>query len=403
MSKVGMVGLGKLGMPTALAIEARGHEVLGSDTDPKVQGYLDERSIPYEEEGLQPLLDETELRITDNEELVSDSDLVFVAVQTPHAPEYEGITRLPENRVDFDYGHLVNVVTELSEVAENLDKKTIVATISTCLPGTYEREIKPLLNDYVDFIYAPQFIAMGTVVDDYYNPEFNLIGHDENDDAAETVREFYSTINEAPPVITDVTTAEAIKVSYNTFITSKIVMANLWGEIAHKTGANVDDIYKAWSLSEKRLLSEKYLRAGMGDGGGCHPRDNIAMSYLAREIELSSDFFEALMMAREKHIEWLGAIAEGYGGKIVILGKSFKPETNIEAGSPSLLLHKILAESGNPVIAEDIELDEPATVIIGTQHERYKDYQFPRGSVVIDPFGFIEDQPGVKVIRIGRP
>lgn len=401
MSRVGVVGLGKLGFPTALAIEARGHEVLGSDTDPFVPEYLNQRCFPQEEDGLQPFLNETELRVTDNQELVENSEIVFVAVQTPHGPEYEGATRLPETRADFDYTHLVDVVTDLSKTAAELDKKTIVATISTCLPGTYEKEIKPLLNEYVDFIYTPQFIAMGTVIRDYYNPEFNLIGHDENDDVAEKVRHFYSTINDAPPVITDITTAEAIKVSYNTFITSKIVLANLWGEIAHKTGANVDDIYKAWSLSEKRLLSEKYLEAGMGDGGACHPRDNIALSHLAREIELSSDFFETLMLAREKHLEWLAAIAEGYGGRIVVLGKSFKPETNIEAGSPARLLHGILSESGDAEIAEDIDLEEPATVIIGTKHERYKDYQFPRGSVVIDPFRFVEDQPGVKVIRIG--
>lgn len=397
-----MVGCGKLGLPTALAIEARGHEVVGSDTNPEVEGYLNQRSIPYQEEGLQPLLDNTEVRITDNHELIEGSEIVFVAVQTPHEPKYEGITRLPDKRVDFDYRHLVDVVTNLSETAAELDKKTIIAVISTCLPGTYEREIKPLLNEYVDFIYTPQFVAMGTVLEDYYHPEFNLIGHDDNAETVERMREFYETINDAPPVVTDVTTAEAIKVSYNTFITSKIVLANLWGEIAHKTGANVDDIFKAWSLSEKRLLSEKYLKAGMGDGGGCHPRDNIAMSHLARRIDLSSDFFETLMLAREKHLEWLGAIAEGYGGRIVVLGRSFKPETNIEAGSPALLLHNILSESGNPVIADDMDLDEPVTVIIGTQHERYKHYQFPKGSVVIDPFRFIPDQEGVKVIRIGE-
>lgn len=402
IEKVGMVGMGKLGIPVSLAIESKGYEVHGSDVNPDVQKYLDERKIPYEERGLQPLLDGTEVTLIDNGQIVEESDLVFVAVQTPHDPEYEGVTRLPDKRVDFDYRRLVDVVAELSKTAAELDKETIIAVISTCLPGTYEREIKPLLNDYVDFIYAPQFIAMGNVVEDYLHPEFNLIGHDHRPDTAERMVEFYGTINDAPPMVTDVTTAEAIKVSYNTFITSKIVLANLWGEIAHKTGANVDDIFKAWSLSEKRLLSDKYLRAGLGDGGGCHPRDNIALSHLAREIDLSNDFFETLMLARESHLEWLGSIAEGYGGRIVILGKSFKPETNIETGSPSRLIHNIMSETGNPEIYEDMDFDEPCTVIIGTQHERYKDIKFPPGSVVIDPHGIIQDQDGVKVIRIGR-
>lgn len=110
---------------------------------------------------------------------------------------------------------------------------------------------------------------MGTVLEDYLNPEFNLIGV-ESEEAADKLEAFYSTINEAPPVRTDITTAEGIKVSYNTWITAKTVIANAWGELAEKTGMDFDDIKRAWDLSGKRLISTRYMNAGMSDGGGCH-------------------------------------------------------------------------------------------------------------------------------------
>ena len=184
---------------------------------------------------------------------------------------------------------------------------------------------------------------MGTVVTDYLNPEFVLCGaHDP--DAAQHLTAFYATIHRKPLFWTDLRTAEGIKVFYNTFITAKIALANLYGEMAHKLQMNADDISDALSLATERLISPKYLRAGMGDGGGCHPRDDIALSFIARKIGLSFDLFTALMEARENHCEWLADLIEEHRGPrpIAILGKAFKPETNISTGSSSLLLSSIL-------------------------------------------------------------
>lgn len=404
---VGISGLGKLGTPVALTIESRGHSVTGYDVRQEPYDYLEGRAIPYQEEGLQPLLDTHCINLThDIGTLVAQSDIIFLAVQTPHDPKYEGVTRLPDDRKDFDYTHLKQGVKDIAETAKELGKMTTLAVISTCLPGTFEREIRPLLNEYTSYGYNPLYIAMGTVKADYLDPEFNLIGvHDK--EAAEKLEEFYATINGAPNVVTDVTTAEAIKVSYNTFITMKTVLGNAWGEIAHKLGANVDDIFKAWSLSGKRLLSERYLKAGVADGGSCHPRDNIALSWLAKEIGLSHNIFEDLMKAREDHMAWIAKEATLLSIKeklpVVVLGRSFKPETNIETGSPSILMSNILNEYGVPhEHVEDLDTFAPAIYVIGTQHERYKDYPFPAGSTVLDPFGYLPDYPDVEVIRIGR-
>lgn len=408
MSNVGVVGMGKLGLPVALAIEGQGHNVMGYDLNPAVGEYIDNRQIPYTEEGIQPYLDATKVRVAQCVgEVVKKSDIIFIPVQTPHDPQFEGATRLPDERKDFDYSYLEMAVADVAAECAKLATKKTVAVISTCLPGTYENKIKPLLNEYVDYVYAPQFIAMGGVIQDYLNPEFNLIGV-ESEVAADQLERFYATINDAPNVRTDITTAEGIKVSYNTWITAKTVLANAWGEMAHKTGMNFDDIKKAWDLSTKRLISPRYMDSGVGDGGGCHPRDNIAMSWLADEVGMSHNLWEDLMLAREEHMGWLAneavELSKEHELPLVIMGRSFKPETNIETGSPAVLASNILKEQGVPhQHYEDVtNIPQPAVYFIATKHDRYKTFRFPIGSVVLDSFRYIPDQKGVTIIRVGN-
>lgn len=389
MSNIGMVGMGKLGLPVALAIESKGHHVMGFDVMDEPYRYIATGQIPYQEEGLQPLLTGNRIQMTRNLDwMLEQADIVFVPVQTPHDAKYEGVTRLPEDRKDFDYRYLKNAVGRIAATGAD----TTLAVISTCLPGTYEREIKPYLEDHpqIDYVYTPQFIAMGTVLQDYLHPEFNLIGV-ESEEAADKLEEFYKTINDAPNIRTDVTTAEGIKVSYNTWITAKTVIANAWGEMSHRLGMNFDDIKKAWDASDRRLWSPRYTDSGMSDGGGCHPRDNIALSYIAEQCGMSHNIWEDLMEAREDFEEWHADLAAEYaestGLPLVVLGKAFKPETNIETGSPSKLMSNILTEKEvEHTHVEDYDGDEPAVFFIGTNHERYVNYDFPPGSTVIDPF-----------------
>lgn len=399
-----MCGMGKLGLPVALAIESKGHDVMGYDISSDPYNYMRDRKIPYQEEGLQPLLDEHKVEMAaDLVQLVKFADILFLPIQTPHQPEYEGVTPLPETREDFDYSHLVRAIDNIAATSRELGKKTTLAVISTCLPGTYENTLKKHTNYFTRYVYTPQFIAMGTVLQDYLHPEFNLIGV-EDEEAAKKLGEFYRTINDAPHIETDITTAEGIKVSYNTWITAKTVIANAWGELAHKTGMNFDDIKRAWDVSGRRLWSPRYTDAGMSDGGGCHPRDNIAMSWLADEVELSHNLFEDLMYAREDYELWHGNLAGEYAQinqqQLIILGRAFKPETNIETGSASRLMSTLTPIEHLHV--EDLEELPVATYFIGTKHDRYRDYIFPRGSTVLDPFRYITDIEGVEVIRLGE-
>jgi UDPglucose 6-dehydrogenase len=419
--KIGFVGLGKLGLPCALALDLKGHDVMGYDLNPKV---MQKETVPYREQGphgepsIEPLLRSSRLRFAhDLGEVVRHSEIIFVAVQTPHEPKYEGVTRLPAERKDFVYTWLVSGMRELAKHIADAGEDKIVVIISTVLPGTLKKYIFPVINRRVKVVYNPFFIAMGTTMRDFLYPEFVLLGvHDAA--AAEKVEALYRTVISAPIFRTAIENAELIKVAYNTYISMKIVFANTLMEICHKTpGADVDQIVEALKLATTRIMSAKYLSGGMGDGGGCHPRDNIALSFLARDLNLSYDFFESLMRARENQTEWLGKLVAEEAQRtdrhlpIVILGKSFKPETNITTGSPATLLKNVLEEWGHRVQMYDpyVDGDSPPPIfgaslfVIATKHPDFATFDFAPGSIVVDPWRFIPSKPGVRVVAVGRP
>jgi UDPglucose 6-dehydrogenase len=248
---------------------------------------------------------------------------------------------------------------------------------------------------------------MGTTIKDFTQPEFVLFGVDDQG-AYETARDFYATIHDRPVYKCTIEEAEMIKVSYNTYITMKICLANIIMEVAHKSeNVNCDNVMDGLFLATERLISTKYMQGGMGDGGGCHPRDNIALSWLARKLDVSYDWYESLMICREKQTDWLADLMEEHDLPKVIMGRSFKPETNLILGSPAILLENILVERGHEVTSYDPKLGDelPAFAascfLIGCKHEEFKNFSFPQGSVVIDPHRYIADQDGITVIRVG--
>ena len=191
--KIGFIGLGKLGLPCAMAMESRGNTVMGFDHDPKIKTYLELRKVPYKENDIQDYLDKTDIKLVDPYNMVGNCDIIFVAVQTPHGPEYEGITRLPSTREDFDYSFLKEAVKSLAEIATKKGVSQIVAIISTVLPGTIDKHIKPIIakeGHRLQLVYNPFFIAMGTTIEDVLKPEFVLLGVDDPE-ASKVVENFY--------------------------------------------------------------------------------------------------------------------------------------------------------------------------------------------------------------------
>ena len=413
INTIGFVGLGKLGLPVALSIENKGYKVAGYDINPEVYKYVTNRKIPYQEQGTPELLKKTKIKMLSSiDEVVRFSDIIFVPIQTPHDPRYEGVTRLPKKRIGFDYSHLKKGITDIAKAAKLQKKHITLVVISTVLPGTMKKEVRPLLNKFIHLCYNPFFIAMGTTREDFENPEFVLLGCDDELAIINKVKNFYATIHDKPVFETTIINAEMIKVIYNTYVSSKIAFINTVMEISHKMGANVDAVSDALSLATIRIISPKYMRGGMGDGGGCHPRDNIALSWLARELDLSYDYFEHIMIAREKQTEWLANLLfekqKAVGLPIVILGKAFKKDINLTVGSPSLLLKNILKEKTSnyrmfdPLTDKEKFIPYKAIYFIGINHEVLKSFKFPIGSFVLDPWGIIKKVNGVEVIRIGR-
>lgn len=408
---VGFVGLGKLGLPTALAIEAKGHTVFGYDPSPSVQQSITRRKIDYAEVHAQELLDSSSIQHLALSDVIVKADILFVTIQTPHHPRYEGITRLPAERVDFDYSFLVAGMREVCALIEAHGQPRIVVLVSTVLPGTVRRDIFPLLGPNTRFCYNPFFIAMGTVIPDFLKPEFVLFGV-EDAWAAQQAEAFYRTIHDAPFFKTTLENAELIKVIYNTFISTKLSFANTVMEMCHKLpGTHADEVVRALGLATDRIISTRYMQGGMGDGGGCHPRDNIALSHLSRRLDLSFDWFENIMMQRERQTEWLADLIEQHakGRPICLLGKAFKAGTALETGSPSVLLATILNERGHTVEAWDPYIDPPEArpvgharcYFIGTRHDTFQTFPFESGSVVLDPWRFVQVPDQVELVPIG--
>lgn len=435
----------------ALAIESKGHEVKGVDPSPEVQRIFRSRRYPHLEEGVQELLLRSRIRLVEMAELVAWAEIVFVAVQTPHRAEFEGVTPLTDERADFDYTALRQAMQDISRLVEydtwsvRSDARVLeshvanvptVAIVSTVLPGTFEREIKPFIDDRLPVVYNPSFIAMGTTLKDFLSPEFVLIGDNTpvtpegfigEEPRSWRLQQFYELLLHTPSegeiryrhpaeiVVTDITTAELIKVGYNAVIGQKIVLANALMEIAHKVGANADDVHRAFSKATRRIASSAYMRGGMGDGGACHPRDNIALSWLAREIGLSYDVFGSIMEARQAQTAALAAMAAREARerelRVIILGKAYKPGTNLTYGSAARLLDEFLpalAQGGgphyDPLVDADQEppLEEAAVFLVATQHPHFACYDYPAGSVIIDPFRYVPDKDGCTVVRIGE-
>ncbi len=416
--KIGFIGLGKLGLPVALAIESKGHEVIGTDINDITLNNIRSKTLNYREESAEELLKSSKLQLKSLDKIVEESDIIFVPIQTPHEDKYEGITRIPSERADFNYEYLVKGIKDLNEEIEKQGNDKTVIIISTVLPGTISRHIKPILGSHLKLCYNPFFIAMGTTIDDFLNSEIILFGVDD-EGAAKKAEEFYKTINKTPFYRTTIENAELIKVVYNTFISTKISMINTVMETCnYLPNTNVDDVTEALALCTNRIISRKYLKGGMGDGGGCHPRDNIALSYLAKKLNLSYNWYDNIMIQREKQTEWFAdlIIKNKDNMKVNILGKSFKPETNIVTGSPSILLKNILEEKGIMVTMWDPWVDVmdinkakekyewdsvPQLYFIGTMHKIFKNFKFCKGSIVIDPWRIVEKNENIKLISIG--
>ena len=217
--------------------------------------------------------------------------------------------------------------------------------------------------------------------------------------------------------------AEAIKIFYNTFISAKIGLVNMIQDVAEKNGnINVDVVTDALKAATQRITGPRYLTAGMGDAGACHPRDNIALRYLAERLDLGYDLFHAIMHSRDKQAKNMAlklvTLAKEYNLPVVIHGRAYKPYVEYTIGSYSELVGHFVEEAGIEVAYADpltgdtwggqaviLMAHNPSITYTGTGVE-IKPNQFyfniETGSVILDPWRSIKDIPGVTVIHYGN-
>ena len=197
--------------------------------------------------------------------------------------------------------------------------------------------------------------------------------------------------------------AEAIKIFYNTFISTKVALVNMIQDVAEiKGNINVDVVTRALEKSTKRIVSPYYMKAGMGDGGGCHPRDNIALRTLSNQ--LGYDIFDTIMKAREKQAENLAdkieKLSKEYQLPVVILGKSYKPDVDYTEGSTSILTSYYLEKKG---IDFKFDCNPEVAIYLLAHRGKFHNYPYPKGSVIVDVWReFESDDKDIKIIQYGN-
>jgi len=403
--KVGFIGIGKLGLPCAETM-AQKYSVTGYDIYAKQS---------------------SKIKISDNlRGAVVNQDIIFVAVQTPHDPDYDGskpITHLPNK--DFDYTLVKQVLNEIDAWAT---PNQLVVLISTVLPGTVRKQLRPCITN-ARFVYNPYLIAMGSVEWDMINPEMVIIGTEdgsETGDAKELI-EFYRPLMQNNPryVVGTWDEAESIKIFYNTFISTKVGLVNMIQDVAMKNGnINVDVVTNALANSTVRIMSTKYMKAGMGDAGPCHPRDNIALRWLAENLQLGYDIFDTVMHAREMQARNLAKFLKKLQVKknlpIFIMGKAYKPDVDYCDGSYSLLIGHYLDElQAKFFYIDPLTGDQPpfedCSVIAFLAHNRSVTYGYTGNqinqelycsiapdSVIVDPWRQFQNTLDYEIIHYGN-
>ena len=407
MAKIGFIGIGKLGLDCA-EVMAEKHEVRGYDIHPRTSDSV---------------------RVCDIAELVDESEWIFIAVPTPHAEGYDG--SVPSSHMDpKDFGHEA-VIDAINKVNAHAKTSKKVVLISTVLPGTTRRKFITLLDPNHQFLYNPYLIAMGSVKWDMANPEMVIIGTEDGEMtgvAGELIALYKTIMNNDPRYeIGTWDECEAIKIFYNTFISAKVGLVNMIQDFAMKIGnINVDVVTNALANSKMRIMGPKYMTAGLGDAGPCHPRDNIALRYLAEELDLGYDLFDAIMKAREQQARNMArfvrdvAVEQGLEKSVYIHGKAYKPNVAYTEGSYSLLVGYYLEEMViKPYYIDPLTESTHVQFAIGVfllAHNQQVTYGYSgntteqplyckigSGSTIIDPWRtYTTTNPNVKVIHYGN-
>ena len=431
---ISVLGIGKLGAVVAGCHASRGFPVIGVDVNRHSVECCNRGVPPIQEPGIEDLYRSCQgllTATTDSASAVQRSDATLICVPTPS---------------DADGGYSLRYVLEackaIGDALRNKNAYHLVVLKSTVLPGSCDREIIPTLearsgkrcgSDF-GFCYNPEFIALGSVIHNIFNPDLVLIG-ESNETAGDRLARIFARLlsTKRSTARMNLVNAELAKLAVNSYVTMKITFANLLARLCEQLpGGDVDVVTGALGLDSR--IGAKYLKGGLGYGGPCFPRDNEAVLCLAHRLGVSFPLAMATDQANREiagHVADIVASKVPIGARVGILGLSYKPNTPVIEESQGVLIAKILLERGFPIVAYDPVAIEPArkvfgksieyavsaqtcileadAVLITTPWDEFKrlEYSGLNGSgdpIVIDCWGMLDEEvaKSPRVIRLGK-
>ncbi len=360
MSKVSVVGLGKLGACSAACFAYKGFETIGVDINKGFVDAINNGKSPVHEPRLQELITASgdRLRATqDYGEAIRESDITFLVVPTPSRRDGH-----------FSDRYLLDALTNLSAALKDVGKEYHLFVItSTVSPSTTEESLIPLiesvsgktLNRDFGVCYNPEFIALDSVITDFLNPDLVLIG-ESDESAGERLEEVYRVVCENRPYIArmSLVNAEIAKIGINSYVTMKISFANTLANICEAIpGGDIDSVTRA--LGSDRRVSPYYLKGGLSYGGPCFPRDNRAFAAFAKKYGCSALLAETTDEVNRLQTEHLVSrvltyLPEGNNNVVAVLGLAYKPDTTVVEESPGIrFIEELLKRRDVEIIAYD--------------------------------------------------
>ena len=335
--KISVCGMGKLGLPMAALYAKRGFKVTGIDLNEATVNALNKGEIPIQETDLPKTLffGAKNLTFTTEYKSVKKSEIIFIIVPTPS-----------NEKGEFIDDYVVSAIKAIAEEIKGIDANPLVVITSTVMPGTCDGVVIPTLKSItgrdIGVCYNPEFIALGSVIKNMDNPDALLIGMSDTD-AGDRLGAFHKKFygeNPPPMCFMNFISAELAKIALNAFITAKISMANTFAMICNNIeGCNVDDITGFLGLDKR--IGRKYLKGGLGFGGPCFPRDNLAFSIVAKNAGVFTPLQEGTDLVNDDVnsliMDDIFNILGDYGRvTISVLGLTYKQDTPVVEQSMSL-------------------------------------------------------------------
>jgi len=378
MNSVSVFGLGKLGLPAAACLANKGYKVIGVDLNRELVKAVNEGKNPYHEPGLTELVGKVKDSLsatTDGGYAALNSAVSMIIVPTPSQDDGSFATKYVEEAAE--------------QISASLKEKQgfhMVALISTVLPGASRNIIIPLMErvsgkkcgrDF-GFCYSPEFIALGSVIRDFTNPDVILIG-ESDPESGDILAGIYRTVcpNNPPMVRTNLHNAELAKISLNAYITMKITFANTLAEIAESMPGGDADVISEM-LGHDSRIGRKYLSGGMAFGGPCFPRDNKAFASVARRYGCQAKLAATTDTVNDDQVARTVALIAGQLGEmknknVAVLGLTYKPDTDVIEESAAVKIVDRLRKLGAAVSVYDPAGMENTRRALGTDGIAYAD------------------------------